>query len=222
MSLAIGAVLITLIVILSLICIHFQKRVVKAEDNLVKMSDNLKEMAFQLEINNSLISDEVYQAKICQVLKEESAGKLNMKQVIDIGSIILHIWKLGNIPPSISMAVLKQESKFTPNIESSGGALGIAQVMPSNCISYLRMLQIDYTNMRNTMFDPVIGTRVGLSVLHDLSILKPGLGPHYYLSCYNMGDGATNKMMAEGKGFESAYSKNVLRIANIYQRKGIP
>ena len=95
--------------------------------------------------------------------KEEMLNLLRTKpltvaQALDISDAVL---KQQNVPVSIALAVIKQESQFTTTAVSNKGAKGLMQIMPSTWKTFTRM---DYKQV----YDPIQNIDVGTRFLADL------------------------------------------------------
>jgi soluble lytic murein transglycosylase-like protein len=90
----------------------------------------------------------------------------SLGQGIDIAEAIVRRSKELELPLSLIMAVIDQESEFYPNARSNKGAQGLMQIMPFKWDEYVVKLNLEVD--RRAMTDPVMNIRVGCQILKDL------------------------------------------------------
>jgi len=90
----------------------------------------------------------------------------SLGQGIDIAEAIVRKSKELELPLSLIMAVIDQESEFYPNARSSKGALGLMQIMPYKWDDYVVKLNLAVD--RRAMTDPYMNIMVGCHILSDL------------------------------------------------------
>jgi soluble lytic murein transglycosylase-like protein len=103
-------------------------------------------------------------------IKDKLYGILRTKgyslgQGIDITEAIVRKSKELELPLSLIMAVIDQESEFYPNARSSRGAQGLMQIMPSKWDEYVVKLNLAVD--RRAMTDPFMNIMIGCQILND-------------------------------------------------------
>ena len=132
--------------------------------------------------------------------KERLYGILRTKgyslgQGIDIVEAIVRKSKELELPLSLIMAVIDQESEFYPNARSHKGAQGLMQIMPSKWDEYVVKLNLAVD--RRAMTDPVMNITVGCQILKDFYDQHNQIRDHKVrmakaLTNYNNGEKAAN------------------------------
>ncbi len=89
----------------------------------------------------------------------------SLGQGIDIAEAIVRKSKELELPLSLIMAVIDQESEFYPNARSSKGAQGLMQIMPFKWDEYVVKLNLAVD--RRAMTDPFMNITVGCHILND-------------------------------------------------------
>jgi len=89
----------------------------------------------------------------------------SLGQGIDIVEAIVRKSKELELPLSLIMAVIDQESKFYPNARSHKGAQGLMQIMPFKWDEYVVKLNLAVD--RRAMTDPFMNITVGCQILKD-------------------------------------------------------
>jgi len=90
----------------------------------------------------------------------------SLGQGIDITEAIVKKSKELELPLSLIMAVIDQESEFYPNARSSKGAQGLMQIMPYTWDNYVAKLNLAVD--RRAITDPFMNITVGCHFLSDL------------------------------------------------------
>ena len=83
---------------------------------------------------------------------------LTIGQAMDIADAVT---QQDNVPVEVAVAIMNQESEFTPEAVSTKGAKGLMQIMPAIWKSY------SHPNFKNVT-DPVQNVHVGTLYLADL------------------------------------------------------
>ncbi len=119
----------------------------------------------------------------------------SLGQGIDIVGAIVSRSKELDLPLSLIMAVIDQESEFYPNARSSKGAQGLMQIMPVKWDEYVVKLNLSVD--RRAMTDPFMNITVGCQILKDfyeqnshIRDLKVRMAKA--LTSYNNGEAAAN------------------------------
>ena len=133
-------------------------------------------------------------------IKDKLYGILRTKgyslgQGLDIAEAIVKKSKELDLPLSLIMAVIHQESEFYPNARSSKGAQGLMQIMPFKWDAYVVKLNLNVD--RRAMTDPLMNITVGCEILKDFYNQYTHIKNHKVrmaktLTDYNNGENATN------------------------------
>jgi hypothetical protein len=103
-------------------------------------------------------------------VKDKLYGILRTKgyslgQGIDIAEAIVRKSEELELPLSLIMALIDQESEFYPNARSHKGAQGLMQIMPFKWDEYVVKLNLAVD--RRAMTDPLMNITVGCQILKD-------------------------------------------------------
>jgi soluble lytic murein transglycosylase-like protein len=152
-------------------------------------------------------------------IKDKLYGILRTKgyslgQGIDIAEAIVRRSKELNLPLSLIMAVIDQESEFYPNARSNKGAQGLMQIMPLKWDEYVVKLNLGVD--RKAMTDPFMNITVGCQILKDLynrnnRIMDDKVRMAKALTDYNNGEEAADPNMN--------YAVQVNRKQSDYEKK---
>jgi soluble lytic murein transglycosylase-like protein len=133
-------------------------------------------------------------------IKDKLYGILRTKgyslgQGLDIAEAIVKKSKELELPLSLIMAVIHQESEFYPNARSSKGAQGLMQIMPFKWDAYVVKLNLNVD--RRAMTDPYMNIIVGCQILKDFYDQNTHIKDYKVrmaktLTDYNNGENATN------------------------------
>jgi len=133
-------------------------------------------------------------------IKDKLYGILRTKgyslgQGLDIAEAIVKKSKELELPLSLIMAVIHQESEFYPNARSSKGAQGLMQIMPFKWDAYVVKLNLNVD--RRAMTDPLMNITVGCEILKDFynqytHVTDYKVRMSKTLTDYNNGENATN------------------------------
>jgi soluble lytic murein transglycosylase-like protein len=89
----------------------------------------------------------------------------SLGQGLDIAEAIVKKSKELELPLSLIMAVIHQESEFYPNARSSKGAQGLMQIMPFKWDAFVVKLNLNVD--RRAMTDPLMNITVGCEILKE-------------------------------------------------------
>jgi hypothetical protein len=89
----------------------------------------------------------------------------SLGQGIDIAEAVVKKSKELELPLSLIMAVIDQESEFCPHARSSKGAQGLMQIMPYTWDDYVAKLNLEVD--RRAITDPFMNISVGCHILSD-------------------------------------------------------
>ena len=138
----------------------------------------------------------------------------SLGQGIDIAEAIVRRSKELDLPLSLIMAVIDQESEFYPNARSNKGAQGLMQIMPLKWDEYVVKLNLGVD--RKAMTDPFMNITVGCQILWDLynrnnNIMDDKVRMAKALTEYNNGEEAADPNMN--------YAVQVSRKQSEYEKK---
>ncbi len=130
--------------------------------------------------------------KLYRILRNKG---YSLGQGIDIVEAIVSRSKELELPLSLIMAVIDQESEFYPNARSHKGAQGLMQIMPLKWDEYVVKLNLAVD--RRAMTDPFMNITVGCQILKDLYDQQNHISDHKVrmakaLTNYNNGEAALN------------------------------
>jgi soluble lytic murein transglycosylase-like protein len=119
----------------------------------------------------------------------------SLGQGLDIAEAIVKKSKELDLPLSLIMAVIHQESEFYPNARSSKGAQGLMQIMPFKWDAFVLKLKLNVD--RRAMTDPFMNIMVGCEILKEFYDQNAHLKDYKVrmaktLTNYNNGENATN------------------------------
>ena len=109
----------------------------------------------------------------------------------------------AKLEPAFVLGIIRQETRFMPNLRSHAGAAGLMQLMPATARWVARKIGQDFNPARGELiFDPALNLRLGTSylkmVLDDLSGSQPMAA-----AAYNAGPGRPRRWR-EGPVLEPA------------------
>ncbi len=130
--------------------------------------------------------------KLYRILRNKG---YSLGQGTDIVEAIVSRSKELELPLSLIMAVIDQESEFYPNARSHKGAQGLMQIMPLKWDEYVVKLNLAVD--RRAMTDPFMNITVGCQILKDLYDQQNHISDHKVrmakaLTNYNNGEAALN------------------------------
>jgi soluble lytic murein transglycosylase-like protein len=119
----------------------------------------------------------------------------SLGQGLDIAEAIVKKSKELQLPLSLIMAVIHQESEFYPNARSSKGAQGLMQIMPFKWDAFVVKLNLNVD--RRAMTDPLMNITVGCEILKEFYDQNAHIKDYKVrmsktLTDYNNGENATN------------------------------
>ena len=147
-------------------------------------------------------------------IKDKLYGILRTKgyslgQGLDIAEAIVKKSKELELPLSLIMAVIHQESEFYPNARSSKGAQGLMQIMPSKWDAFVAKLNLNVD--RRAMTDPFMNIMVGCEILKDF------YNQNAYIKNYKV---RIAKTLTDYNNGENATDPNLNYAVQVSQRQG--
>ncbi len=201
---------------------------------LVERTEKLiqKNEELALDITNlKLIQDEQVKA---QFLQETLRSNKMVKENIGFDNIIPFSYKILSLEKeyrdigmsvSLLLAVVEVESNFNPRVVSSSGAYGIAQIVRSTAIPYLRAKGLDWSE--ELMFNPNINIELAAKILSDLHLMYIDKGLEkrddftFTLSAYNLGEGTVQSAINRQDKMYLNYVAKVKMAERRWLRRGI-
>jgi len=140
----------------------------------------------------------------------EKVGEPEIASTKEIKDMVKELALKYDVPYSLVMAVIKQESSFNPNATSPSGAMGLMQLMPTTA----RMLGVE------NPYDPRENLEGGIKYLK--SLLDRFGDVKLALAAYNAGPGNVRKYNGIPPFAETQnYVQKVLEWQKLYQGDGI-
>ena len=123
----------------------------------------------------------------------------------------------SGIDPFLLSAVIRQESRFQPDILSSAGAVGLMQLMPRTAAEVARKEKMPKPHRRD-LLRPDVNIRLGAAYL---SRLLKGYGGDYFraVAAYNSGEAAVERWWKPSNGDPAAFLERIsYRETRLYLR----
>lgn len=116
-----------------------------------------------------------------------------------------------DISPSLTLAIIAQESKFY-QYDKYEGALGLMQLLPSyHSDRLIACLEEDERYSNDLFYDPRLNIMTGLDYFHQLLEEVNGDVP-YALMCYNQGPSSAYRTYVRG-AIVSNYAKSIMKLS---------
>ncbi len=117
------------------------------------------------------------------------------------------------VEPSVALAVIWTESKFRSDAESSAGACGLMQLMPTTAQWLSYELDIEYG--KEKLFEPEYNIRLGI---YYLSYLKEKFDGDYALAAYNAGEGNVEKWLQTNGEIRFSETRDYINKVNMAKK----
>ncbi len=113
----------------------------------------------------------------------------------------------SGIDPLVLHAIIRQESRFQPDVLSSAGAVGLMQLMPRTAAETARREKVRKPG-RKDLLRPALNVRLGAAYL---SRLVKGYGGDYFraVAAYNAGEAAVARWWEGANGDPSAFLERI-------------
>ncbi len=175
--------------------------IITAEKNMISSSADLKQIEQEYRIKDKLYG----------ILRTKG---YSLGQGLDIAEAIVKKSKELDLPLSLIMAVIHQESEFYPNARSHKGAQGLMQIMPFKWDAFVAKLNLNVD--RRAMTDPLMNITVGCEILKEFydqnaHIKDDKARMAKTLTDYNNGEAAANPNLK--------YAVEVNRMQDEYEKK---
>ena len=123
------------------------------------------------------------------------------------------------LDPALMAAVIYQESKFRPSVESSSGAIGLMQLTPATAHG-IAIRTGGSAFQTSDLYNPEINIRYGAWYLDNL--FAKYHNERLVLAAYNAGQGNVDSWLAHGEPIQfaetRAYVKRVEHLKQIYAK----
>ena len=147
---------------------------------------------------------------------------------LDYSEYVYKYAEENDIDPYLIFSIIKAESNFNRNIESSSGAIGLMQLMESTAVEKANEIGEEVV-VKEALFNPEINIKIGTSYYAYLIKHYKG-NEHLALAAYNAGMGNVDKWIEEetikedGSDLENIpyketnnYVRKILRNYKIYK-----
>lgn len=135
-----------------------------------------------------------------------------------ISQSILEVSKHYDIEPELILAVIFTESRFDVYAESSKGAVGLMQLMPSTALAVAKELELQWKG-RQLLTDPEINILLGTSYLRYLMQRYDEQGLDYALAAYNMGPNRLRSLVRQRGQPPARYAEAVRQVTEALRRQ---
>jgi soluble lytic murein transglycosylase len=164
----------------------------------VKLNLHLAHILFKAQKYNQSI--EIASAVLLPALYKKSQAPVSAefwKYAYPLGyqETVFHYANLYGVDPYFALAVIREESRFNPNVVSWARAHGLMQVIPPTGEALAKKLGIPHFN-EQMLLDPEISIRLGVYYLKTLFDAHPD-NPILVLAHYNAGPVAVNRWMRD-------------------------
>ena len=156
-------------------------------------------------------SAEMKLMKIQMILERLKTG-IPLKSKLRLAQLIYQESLKYNYDPELVLALILTESSFYNWSESSVGALGLMQILPTTARGVAKAKNIPWHG-KKTLFDPHLNIKLGI---HYLAELHDRFGDlEVALTAYNYGPSRVAEMQKSCNPLPRAYAD---RVMNIYKR----
>ena len=104
--------------------------------------------------------------------------------------------KKYNVDPLLVYSIIKAESNFDPNVNSSSKAVGLMQIMEDTATEIAKSSDIKLNNIED-LYEPETNIQIGIAYFASLKE-KYNNNPQLALIAYNAGFGNVDKWIREG------------------------
>ena len=131
---------------------------------------------------------------------------LTLPELARLAETIVTEARRHDLDPGLVLAVMHVESRFNAFAVSSKDALGLMQILPSTGEWLAGNLGIQWKGPQ-TLFDPIVNTRLGVAYLRQLTDRYGSLDTA--LSAYNWGPGRIDRRLRRGVPLPTEYAQLV-------------
>lgn len=180
----------------------------------------------------SIISQLNPQSKMSQYLAEDSEFNINyILYPLAYWPVVVDVSNRYNLDPLVLLSVMREESRYDPNIRSIAGALGLMQIMPQTAYNLNVELKMNITD-KAMIHD--IRTNITIGAYYLNTLLKEFASLPAALAAYNAGEERVRSWLKEGN-YKSVdefiedipydetknYVKHVLMTYNTYKQQAL-
>ena len=115
---------------------------------------------------------------------------------LDYGEYVYKYAEENDVDPYLIFAIIKAESNFSRNIESSSGAIGLMQLMEATAVEKANEIGEEVV-VKEALFNPEINIKIGTSYYAYLIKHYKG-NENLALAAYNAGMGNVDRWIEEG------------------------
>jgi soluble lytic murein transglycosylase len=129
---------------------------------------------------------------------KQQASYWNALYPIPYREIIQERSQQNQLNPLLTVSVIRQESRFEPDIKSVAGALGLMQLIPSTAAQEAQILKLPSYNLQKPQDNILLGTTY-LAKMHDWHSNNSMLA----VASYNAGPGNVGKWLQQKRDLDS-------------------
>lgn len=115
---------------------------------------------------------------------------------LDYSEYVYKYAKENDVDPYLVFSIIKAESNFNRNVESSSGAIGLMQLMESTAVEKANEIGQEVV-VKEALYNPEINIKIGTSYYSYLIKHYNG-NEHLALAAYNAGMGNVDRWIKEG------------------------
>lgn len=115
---------------------------------------------------------------------------------LDYSEYVYKYAEVNDVDPYLIFSIIKAESNFSRNIESSSGAIGLMQLMESTAVEKANEIGEEVV-VKEALFNPEINIKIGTSYYAYLIKHYKG-NENLALAAYNAGMGNVDRWIEEG------------------------
>lgn len=135
-----------------------------------------------------------------------------------ISESIVEVSRHYDLEPELILAVIFTESRFNIYAESSKGAVGLMQLMPSTALAVANELELQWKG-RRLLTDPEINILLGTSYLRYLLQRYHEKGLDYALAAYNVGPNRLRSLVRQRGHPPARYAEAVRQMSEALRRQ---
>jgi soluble lytic murein transglycosylase-like protein len=127
------------------------------------------------------------------ILEREGARSLNAEEREAVARTLARAESEDGFPVLLSLAIIKQESRFDPAARGPAGSIGLMQLQPATARELARRQGLEWKAHR-TLLDPEKNVQLGLAYLGEMRS-KFGTTEHA-IAAYNIGPGGLRRLLS--------------------------